>query len=94
MGQAKHAMMEAEDKRAVAVEIAIKAGVLEYCACHSEHFNPGRETSFAFARGNTMMSRGEVNIFESPKEMAHFVQEVIESAPSKCFPCAKFMEKD
>ena len=94
MGQAKHAMMEEEEKRDVAIGIAVKAGVLKYCRLHSNHYNPGHDTTPAYKLGNAMISSGEVSIFENSRDMTDHVKDVVESAADECYTCAEFRDKD
>ena len=71
MGGAKRMMEENESKRAVALEIALEAGVLEQCEFHEDCiFEGGEEIEAAYKLGNSKMSKGDLgDVFESRREM-------------------------
>lgn len=94
MGQAKQAMMDEEEKEAVAISIAVRAGVLEYCDKHSNHYNPGNDPTPAYKLGNSLMSYGEVDNFDNSRDMTDHVKEAVESAADECYACARFRDED
>ncbi|MFI8394061.1 hypothetical protein ACIGEI_12390 [Pseudomonas sp. NPDC078863] len=94
MGQAKHAMMEEEEKQAAAIGIAVRAGVLKYCDRHSNHYNPGNDPTPAYKLGNALMKNGEIGNFENSRDMTDHVMEVVESAADECYACSDYRDKD
>ena len=94
MGHAKHEMMEEEDKQAMAINIAVRAGVLEYCERHSNHYNPGNDPTPAYKLGNSLIKNGQVVIFHDSRDMTDHVKEVVESAVDQCYPCASLRDDD
>lgn len=94
MGQAKKAMMEEEEKEAVAISIAVRAGVLKYCERHSNHYNPGNDPTPAYKLGNSLITNGEVEDFDDPRDMTDHVKEAVESAADECYACADIRDND
>ncbi|KTC27965.1 hypothetical protein AO239_12180 [Pseudomonas sp. ICMP 19500] len=94
MGQAKNAMMEEEEKQSMAISIAVRAGVLEYCERHSNHYNPGNDPTPAYKLGNSLMTSGEVGNFDNSRDMTDHVKEVVESAADECYACSDIRDDD
>ena len=80
MGRAKQMMAENENKRAIALGIAVEAGVLKECQYHSDTIFEGPEDiTEAYKLGNSRYSKGKVsNEFKDRKEMTDIIKEVVE----------------
>jgi predicted RecB family nuclease len=94
MGQAKKAMMEEEEKGAVAISIAVRAGVLKYCDRHSNHYHPSDDLTPAYKLGNYLITNGEVDNFDDSRDMTDHVKEAVESAADECYACADIRDND
>lgn len=87
-------MMEEEEKQSMAISIAVRARVLEYCERHSNHYNPGNDPTPAYKLGNSLMTSGEVGIFDNSRDMTDHVKEVVESAADECYACSDIRDAD
>lgn len=92
MGGSKRMMEEEEQKRLVALQISIDAGVLKQCKIHDECIYEGsKEVESAYKLANFRVSQGELeNVFENRKEMTDLIKEVVEEhGADECYVCAK-----
>ena len=92
MGGAKRAMEEQEDKRNVAMHIALEANVLDQCEYHDDCVYAGNEEiENAYKLGNSKLSRGELEgVFKDRREMTDIIKDVVEDHQGdECFACAK-----
>jgi len=92
MSGGKQMMEDYENKREVALRIAIEAGVLEQCEDHDECvFEGGEEIKQAYILANSKYSAGEIEgVFVDRPEMTNIIKEVVEDHPaSDCPLCDK-----
>ncbi|SEM51241.1 hypothetical protein SAMN04487857_102376 [Pseudomonas sp. ok272] len=95
MGQAKHEMMKADEKRDLASDIATRAGVLDYCERHVVYYQTGADVEDAYKLGNSMYSKGELNeMFEDRREMTDFIKEAVGSCADECYGCTESRDDD
>tara|TARA_R110001583_G_scaffold9096_7_gene42897 strand:+ start:3602 stop:3907 length:306 start_codon:yes stop_codon:yes gene_type:complete len=98
MSITKRWMEQEEHKLNVATEIAIQAGVLERCEfCESIVYQTGENVEEAYKLGNTQFSRGELEAFDSRKEMTDAVKATVENpdhASDCCHHCDEMMNGD
>ena len=92
MGQAKKHMEQMEDKRNLAISIAVEAGALEECDRHPGTFTEGgSDVEDAYKLGNLKVSSGELEgAFDSRREMTDLIKEVVdELSGGECYSCAR-----
>nr|WP_163503019.1 hypothetical protein [Halomonas socia] len=98
MGVTKRWMEQEEQKLNVATGIAIRAGVLDRCEfCDSTVYSTGESVEEAYKVGNTMFSNGELDAFESRREMTDAIKATVESpdhAGDCCYHCHERMFGD
>ncbi|MEN3111145.1 hypothetical protein ACFONG_04715 [Uliginosibacterium paludis] len=85
-------MEDDEEKRGIAIQIALEAGVLEQCEFHEDClFEGGEEIEAAYKLGNFKISNGEYgDVFESRREMTDLIKEVVQdNSAEECYSCAK-----
>jgi len=94
MGQAKRELERLEQQEGIALEIAIKAGVLNRCEFHEDViFEDSGDTEAAYKLANKMFSSGEVSEhFSTRRELTDTIKKVIENAAEECYSCAKWAE--
>ena len=88
----KQMMEDYENKREVALRIAIEAGVLEQCEDHDECvFEGHEEIKQAYILANSKYTTGELEgVFVDKQEMTDIIKEVVEDNPaSDCPLCDK-----
>lgn len=96
MSRAKEALEEQEEKREVAIQIAIAAGVLQQCKYHDDCiFEGNEEIEIAYKLANHQFSHGEhVNVFKNRREMTDIIKEVVADYPGdECPSCARVREE-
>jgi hypothetical protein len=94
MGLQKTFVMEAEEKRAEALRIAIRAKVLGCCERHDVHYGTWEEVANAYKLGNYLLSKKELNNqYESSRELTDLIKDVVENACDKCYACAEDFDK-
>lgn len=90
-------MIEDEDnRRNIALQIAIEAGVLKPCEYHNDIVISGNENiQSAYKLGNHKFSLGAIeSAFETRREMTDTIQSVIdEYSAEECGACAKHREE-
>lgn len=92
MGGAKRMMEEEDEKRQIALRIAIEAGVLEQCDVHDDCiYIGGEEIEDAFKLANYKISRNELaGAFQNRREMTDTIKEVVEDhIADECYACAE-----
>lgn len=90
MGQQKHEMMKAEEQHGVALGIAARAGVTEYCPRHGNYSYSGGELEPAYKLGNKLFTDGVLGgVFEDRRELTDAIKSAVESCAPKCYPCAE-----
>lgn len=97
MGLAKREFEEYEEKRQVAINIAVEAGVLEPCQFHDDTLlEGGSDIEDAYKLGNFKWSKGELsNAFESRREMTDIIKSVVEEHwAGECPSCRRWREDD
>jgi len=97
MGMAKRIMMEEEQQRGVAIEIAVEANVLEQCEFHDDTFFEGSEDiTEAYKLGNAKISRGELEGgFDDRTQMTDLIKEVVEeNCADECPSCTHYRDRD
>lgn len=95
MGQAKHEMMKAEERNELALSIAARAGVLDYCDHHGVYSQAGGDVEDAYKLGNTLFTSGELgDQFDSRREMTDAIKEAVESCAGECYACSDFRDND
>jgi hypothetical protein len=95
MGQAKHEIMKAEERNDLALSIARRAGVLDFCAHHGVSSQSGGDIEDAYKLGNTLFTSGEVSgQFESRREMTDAIKNAVESCAHECYDCSDFRDRD
>jgi hypothetical protein len=78
-----------EGKRALAVEIALEAGVLAYCGCHDSVFRGSKAVENACRLAQTEFSYLH-GVFRSPDELREIITEVIQDHDAdECPACRK-----
>ncbi len=78
-----------EGKRALAVEIALEAGVLAYCGSHDSVFRGPRTIEHAYRVARTEFSNLHA-VFMSEDELQEIIREVIQDHDTKeCPECRK-----
>ena len=85
-------MMEHKDnQRAVATDIALRAGVLVRCEFHETVYDAlAGDDAAAHELGNSLFSSGELKgVFSDREEMTDAIQAAIDEAGPECYSCAK-----
>jgi hypothetical protein len=92
MGIAKRAMEEDEDKRQVALNIAIQAGVLKECEFHPGTYIEGdEEIESAYKLANSSYSNGEYRgMFKSRVDLTDAIKDVVSDNAGECYSCEKW----
>ncbi len=96
MGIAKRHMEEMEDKRNLAIRIAVEAGVLDECEYHDGTFTEGsNDIEEAYKLGNSRISSGELDgAFDSRREMTDLIKAVVdELSADECYSCARHRDE-
>lgn len=89
MGAAKRYMDEDREKSARATRIAMKANVLSVCEIHELPYSGERDIKAAYRLGNHEFTNGDLSgVFESRKEMADFIKQVVDETSDRCPTCA------
>jgi ea8.5-like protein len=92
MSLVKRQMEQNENKQAVALGIAIEAGVLGSCAIHEDTTIDGSgEVEDAYELGSTKFADGSLkDVFDSEDEMKEYIKAVVEeNADAECGQCSK-----
>jgi hypothetical protein len=91
MGATKRALEEHDSKIAVATGIAIRAGVLETCPIHEDVvYETGDDIVDAHKLGNYLVTKQEVTVFDSRREMTDYIKQVVEECCNdECSYCAR-----
>lgn len=92
MSQAKRLLEAQEEKRRVAMEIAIAAGVINRCEFHGDClFMGGAEQESAYKLGNYKFGKNELaHVFETRKEMTDAIKAAIEEIGlEECYRCSQ-----
>ena len=95
MSLAKRMMELREEQRDEAIDIAVKAGVLERCDLHWEIvWDAFGDPSEAYKIANARFTAGELHTeFKSRRELTDVIKEVIEDSGSDGCPlCTKYLE--
>lgn len=96
MGIAKRHMEEMEDKRNLALRIAVDAGVLDECEYHDGTYTEGsNDIEEAYKLGNARITSGELEgAFDSRREMTDLIKEVVtENCSDECYSCARHRDE-
>lgn len=95
MGQAKHEAMKDEEKHDLALGIAKRARVVDFCSAHGVCYYAGAEIDPAYKFGNVMFARGELgDMYEDRREMTDYIKQAVESCLTECYECSRFRESD
>lgn len=82
-----------EGKRALAVEIALEAGVLAYCGSHDSVFRGSKTIEHAYRVAQTGFSHLHA-VFRSEDEMREIIREVIQDHDTReCPECLKIRDE-
>jgi hypothetical protein len=82
-----------EGKRALAVEIALEAGVLAYCGSHDSVFRGRKAIEHAYRLAQTEYSHLH-GVFRSQDEMQEIIREVIQDHDAtECPHCLKLRDE-
>ena len=89
MGGSKRLMEEMESKHNAARAIAIAAGVIDECEHHEGSYSVGGEDiEEAYKIGNSMLKSGELQGFESQRELTDAIRAVVdEIGLDECAEC-------
>lgn len=100
MGMAKEMMLQMDDMRPVAEEVAIAAGLGERCEFHDMFTSdfPDEELLVeAYKIANARITSGQIGLpsMMSRRDFTDLIKEVVEQAPSECPDCDRvFNSKD
>ena len=92
MGTAKDKMMEDDDKRQVAYEIAVRVGLLERCEDHGYYTDPLNDEALedAYRLANSLISSEDplVVIFHgNRRELTDFIKDIRSNVGESCPGC-------
>lgn len=96
MGIAKRIQAEEEDKRGVALMIAVEAGVVTECEYHPGTFTDGdEEIEKAYRLASKRYSAGEFQeMFKSQIELTDTIKDVVaDNAGGECYSCNKYQSE-
>lgn len=95
MGTSKRLMEEQEEKRAVALQIAIDASVLKRCELHEDAvLDCGSDVEDAYKLGNSRFTKGELSdVFGDRTDMTDAIKEVVGEHLDECPYCAKWRDE-
>lgn len=95
MGHAKHLMMEQDDKREIAKEVAVRADYLNKCEIHDEFYDACYvDIENAYRVANSLISKNDplVAIFKGKRtELTDMLKELEGMFPDCCPLCEKAM---
>lgn len=94
MGGAKRLAEIEEDKRRIAVEIAVEAGELRRCEGHDYALDAGGDGTAAYKLANALITRGDplVAIFQGNRRaLTDLIREVLSDHGSHCPGCEAAM---
>ncbi|MEO1016315.1 MAG: hypothetical protein AAFY56_01290 [Pseudomonadota bacterium] len=97
MGGAKRMLEDAEDKRQIALEIAMTAGALATCELHDCAINRDDDPTPAYKLGNALISQSDplvANFYGNRRELSDYIKEVIEDTNDECVRCAEMLMRD
>lgn len=96
MGRAKEQQQNDEYKRQLAIQIAVKSGVLSTCKNHEDVIMDGDiDIENAYKLGNSQFTSGDISeVFDSRAEMTSIIQEVVdENSAGECYSCREWNEQ-
>ncbi len=96
MGENKRLMEKEDEKRNIAIQIALEAGVLESCKVHNDfNYDTGKDIQHAYKLANANYTNDHyIDVFNDRKEMTDSIKEVVEEhLPVECPYCAKFRKE-
>lgn len=98
MGYTKRMMEEEEQRRGIALGIAIEAGVISRCEFHEDcTFDGGADVEDAYRLGNSKYSRGELgDYFKNRRHLTDTIKDVVEdnNGVDECQICARIRDED
>lgn len=98
MGQAKHHMMEQEDKQRIAEEVAVRADYLNRCDAHDELYDAcAVDIDATYRVANSLISNDDplVAIFKgNRRELTDMLKDLEGMYQDKCPYCQKLMNDD
>lgn len=79
MGEAKELHMREQGKRDIAMELAMTAKVLLRCPVHEDYiFLGSRDIEEAYKLASARFKRGQLNEFESQREVTDLIRAIVE----------------
>lgn len=99
MGAAKEMMLQMDDMRGVAEEVALAAGLGERCELHGEYTSDLPDEDLlveAYKIANARISAGEIHLpsMLSRRDFTDLIKETVENAPSDCPECQRIFGRD
>jgi hypothetical protein len=96
MGGTQSLMEDIQEKRCVAIEVAVECGALGRCKLHDIVYAGNGDFTAAYRLGNAKFSRGAFEgVFVTTREMTDTIKEVIENnSGEECSFCAKLQNED
>lgn len=94
MGGVKDLMQRDEDKRGIALSIAIEAGVLQLCPGHDVPIDRGADRQPAYMLANRLITDGDprVALFNGERrQLTDLIKAVCDNTGTTCYACDKNM---
>lgn len=96
MSLVKRMQEDHDNKRSIAIAIAVQSGALRSCEAHDTTFEGNKDAQAAYMLGNAQLTAGKhEGVFESRRDMTDTIKEVIdEHIADECPLCAKIRDED
>ena len=91
----KDLMLEAEERAAIAEDIAVEAGTLKRCPWHELAYQDDWDMDRLYRIAARRFKRGDIpGRFYSQRDLSDALKAVVEDAPLDCPRCEKLRDED